>query len=231
MYRNPVMDGHMDSFGTQQHQQQQRQRKGAVVGVGRLNTSTYYTLQCYRQVHNPSIFHLGSLACWDCPLLLCPRWAESSRAIIHGIAVYFWLVLRVTRYALCVAWCGGGWCVLRGGPFSCASSPAELWLLSNLSGRVFDGVRCTHHTKSTYTKGRSYRRTFWLSFHTFLRTSFFISIFFFFFHILECETFQIFFPLLNFQTLEMLPVFPAFPAFLAKKEEKSGKSCSIRTAL
>ena len=33
------MDEHMDNFGTQQ----QRQCKGAVVGVGRLYTSTYYT--------------------------------------------------------------------------------------------------------------------------------------------------------------------------------------------
>ena len=39
--------------------------------------------------------------------------------------------------------------VLRGavvrGSFSCASSPAELWPLSNLPGRVFDGVSCAHH--------------------------------------------------------------------------------------
>ena len=39
----------------------------------------------------------------------------------------------------------------------------------------------------------------------------------FFFRILEYEAFQIFFPLLNFQTLEMFPVFPAFPVFLGKK--------------
>ena len=49
-------------------QQQQQQRKGAVVGVGRLNTSTTtqstvlhvylpHSLQYYRQVHNPLIFH------------------------------------------------------------------------------------------------------------------------------------------------------------------------------
>ena len=36
--------------------------------------------------------------------------------------------------------------MMRGGPFSCASSPAELWPLRNLPGRVFDGVSCTHHT-------------------------------------------------------------------------------------
>ena len=50
----------MDSFGTQQ--QQQRQRKVAVVGVGRLNTSTYYTVYS-RQVHNPLISIIGSLVC------------------------------------------------------------------------------------------------------------------------------------------------------------------------
>ena len=42
---------------TQQQQQHQRQRKGGVDNVGRLNTSTYYTLQCCMQVHNPLIFH------------------------------------------------------------------------------------------------------------------------------------------------------------------------------
>ena len=36
----------------------------------------------------------------------------------------------------------------------------------------------------------------------------------FFFQILKCEAFQIFCPLLNFQTWEMFPVFPAFPVFL-----------------
>ena len=36
---------------------------------------------------------------------------------------------------------------MRGGLFSSASSPAELWLLSNLPGKiVFDGVSGTHHT-------------------------------------------------------------------------------------
>ena len=34
---------------------------------------------------------------------------------------------------------------MRGGPFSCAFSPTELWPLSNLPGRGFDGViSCTH---------------------------------------------------------------------------------------
>ena len=33
----------------------------------------------------------------------------------------------VTWYVLCVAWCRGAGCLVRGGPFSCASSPAELW--------------------------------------------------------------------------------------------------------
>ena len=62
-----------------------------------------------------------------------------------------------------------------------------------------------------------------------------ISIFFlfFFFQILEWEAFQVFCPLLNFQTLEMFPVFLAFPVFLGKKKRGKfwGKSCSIRTAL
>ena len=43
--------------------------------------------------------------------------------------------------------------------------------------------------------------------------------FFFLFHLLDCEAFQMFRPLLNFQILETLPVFPAFPVFLEKKEE------------
>ena len=64
------------------------------------------------------------------------------------------------------------------------------------------------------------------------RAIFYISIFFkFYFQILECEAFQIFCPLLNFQILEVFPVFRAFPVFLGKKRGKIGKSCSIRTAL
>ena len=42
--------------------------------------------------------------------------------------------------------------MVRGGPFSCASSPAELlWPLINLSGRVFDGVSRTHTSHRTQT--------------------------------------------------------------------------------
>ena len=51
---------HTAAAAAAQQQQQWRQRKGAVVGVGRLNTSTSYllhSLQYYRQVHNPLIFH------------------------------------------------------------------------------------------------------------------------------------------------------------------------------
>ena len=49
---------------------------------------------------------------------------------------------------------------------------------------------------------------------------------------MECEAFQIFYLLLNFQTLEMFPVFPVFPVFLGKKKEKNlEESFSIRTAL
>ena len=40
--------------------------------------------------------------------------------------------------------------------------------------------------------------------------------FLFFPQILDCEAFQIFYPLLNFQTLEM------FPVFVGKKRGKSG---------
>ena len=49
-----------------------------------------------------------------------------------------------------------------------------------------------------------FSRIFFLYFHVVL----------FFFQILKCEAFQIFCPLLNFQTWEMFPVFPAFPVFL-----------------
>ena len=81
--------------------------------------------------------------------------------------------------------------------------------------------------------GRSYRRTFCLNFQIFFRGMFlYLHIFQTFFQILECEAFQIFCPLLNFQALEMFPVYPAFPDFLGKKRGKiRGKSCSIRTAL
>ena len=68
--------------------------------------------------------------------------------MIHGFVVCFWLVLCVARYVLCAMCCVVRWCVMRGGPFSCASSPAELWPLSNLPGKVFDRVNCTHHTST-----------------------------------------------------------------------------------
>ena len=48
-----------------------------------------------------------------------------------------------------------------------------------------------------------FSRIFFLYFHVVL-----------FFQILKCEAFQIFCPLLNFQTWEMFPFFPAFPVFL-----------------
>ena len=50
----------------------------------------------------------------------------------------------------------------------------------------------------------------------------------FFFHILECEAFQIFCPLLNFQTLEMFPVFPVFLG--RKNEEKIGEKLLDKNA-
>ena len=107
------MDGHMGSFSTQQ-QQQQQQRKGAVVGVGRLNVSTYYSLQYYRQVHNPLIFHywfpcmlrlsvtplpkmnreLTSHDPWDCCSFL-------------ACAMCYQVQYVLMCYALCVAWFGG----------------------------------------------------------------------------------------------------------------------------
>ena len=62
---------------------------------------------------------------------------------LNAIVVCFWLVLCVICYVL-----RGALCVMRGGSFSCASSPAELWPLSNLPGRVLDGVSCTHRTYS-----------------------------------------------------------------------------------
>ena len=145
MHGNPVMDEHMDSFDTQQ---QQRQRKGAVDGVGRLNTSTVYSTIGRFIIHWCSI--IGSLACWDCPLLLCPM---NSELTSHDPWYCLFLACIMCYQALCVLCVvcnvlrgGGAWCVVRGGLFSCASSPAELWPLSNLPGRVFDGVRCTHHT-------------------------------------------------------------------------------------
>lgn len=50
--------------------------------------------------------------------------------------------------------------------------------------------------------------------------------------VLECEAFQIVYPLLYFHTLEMSPAFPAFLVFLGKQDWKFWKqTCSIRTAL
>ena len=132
---------------------QQRQSKGAAVGVGRLNTSTYYTAvyKCSSTtggfiIHWCSV--IDSLACWDCPLLLCPRWTVSSKAMIHGIVCFcFWAyimlpgthVWNVTCYVMRDAVVRDAWCAVRGGPLSSAT-PAELqlWPLSNLpGGRIF----------------------------------------------------------------------------------------------
>ena len=106
MYGNPVMDGHMDSFDTQQ---QQRQRKGADVGVGRLNTSTYHSLQYYRQVHNQLMFHYW----FPCMLRLSatplPKMNSELTSMIHAIVVCFWLVLCVTCYLLRSSVVRGAW--------------------------------------------------------------------------------------------------------------------------
>ena len=65
----------------------------------------------------------------------------------------------------------------------------------------------------------------------FFRAIFCISIFSNSFFTLECEAFQIFCPMLNFQSSEMFPVFPDFPVFLGKQKRKNWeKSCSIRIA-
>ena len=58
-------------------------------------------------------------------------------------------VLPGMCYVLCVAWCGGDSCVVRGGPISCASSPAELWPLSNLYLVEFSMVLAVHIIHST----------------------------------------------------------------------------------
>ena len=59
-----------------------------------------------------------------------------------------------------------------------------------------------------------FSRIFFLYFHVVL----------FFFQILKCEAFQIFCPLLNFQTLEMFPVFSIFSCFSWKKKWKIWKN-------
>ena len=94
------MDGHMGSFSTQQQQQQQQQRKGAVVGVGRLNVSTYYSLQYYRQVHNPLIFHYW----FPCMLRLSvtPLPKMNRELTSHDPWDCCLFLAYVTRYQVCV---------------------------------------------------------------------------------------------------------------------------------
>ena len=75
------MDGHVDTFGTQQRQQ--RQRKGAVPGVSKLNTSTYYSLQYLRQVHNPLMFH-----CWF-PCILRLSVTPLPMGLLFVFALYY----------------------------------------------------------------------------------------------------------------------------------------------
>ena len=78
----------------------------------------------------------------------------SSRAMIHGIVVCFWLVMC---YQVCVMCCVVRWCAVSGGPFSCAPSPAEVWPLNNLPGRGFDGVSCIPIIHSTSTNNAHLR--------------------------------------------------------------------------
>ena len=67
-------------------------------------------------------------------------------------------------------------------------------------------------------------KDFLSKFPDFFFAQFFLYFHVLFFQILECEVFQIFCPLLNFQTLEVFPVFRAIPVFLGiKKEEKLEK--------
>ena len=118
------MDGHMDSSGTQQQQQQQqRQREGAAVGVGRLNTSTYYSLHYCRQLHNPLRSHywfpcmlrlsvtplpqmnreLTSHDPWDCCLFL-------SCVTFYQVRTCY--LLPGVRYVLRGAVVRDAWCVV-----------------------------------------------------------------------------------------------------------------------
>ena len=67
---------HTAAAAAAQQQQQWRQRKGAVVGVGRLNTSTSYllhSLQYYRQVHNPLVFHYWFSLIWRLSVTSLPK--------------------------------------------------------------------------------------------------------------------------------------------------------------
>ena len=100
----------------------------------------------------------------------------------------------------------------------------HIWFCLLLPVCTFPRHRWCDRVKAVLIEG-----LFSLNFQIFLFTQIFVFAYFLFsfFQILECEAFQMFCLLLSFQTLEMFPVFRT----KKKRGKKSGKHCSIRTAL
>ena len=104
---------HTAAAAAAQQQQQWRQRKGAVVGVGRLNTSTSYllhSLQYYRQVHNPLVFHYWFML----RLSVTPLPKMNCELTSHDLWDCCLFLTCVVCYQVCVMCCVVRWCLMRG---------------------------------------------------------------------------------------------------------------------
>ena len=100
LYGKPPLWMDTWTFGTQQ--QQQHQRKCAVVGVGRLNTSTNYSLQYYRQVHNPLIYYYWFPCMFRLSVTPLPKMNSELRAkmglFVFGLCYVLPGIMCVTCY-------------------------------------------------------------------------------------------------------------------------------------
>ena len=117
--------------------------------LGQTQLYLLHSLQYHRQVHNPLMFVmvLSHMEIVRYFFARDEQWTHEPWSMaLFGFGLCYVLPRTSMSYVLCIMCCGGAWCVVRGGPFPCASSPAQLWPLSNLPGRVFDGVSCTRHT-------------------------------------------------------------------------------------
>ena len=133
------MNGHMDSFSAHSSSSSAAASRiaaaaaaaaaaPAAAAVRRLNTSTYslqLLLYYNRQVPNPLTFHHWFLCMLRLSVTPLPKKLNCELTSHDPCGCLF--LACVTCYVL-------RWCVVRGGPLSCASSPSDLWPLSNLSG-------------------------------------------------------------------------------------------------
>ena len=119
----PVMDGNMVSFGTHSSSSSSvRVLLLAWADSTRLPTTQStvlhvylpHSLQYYRQVHNPLIFHYWFPCMLRLPVTPLPKMNSELTSHDPRDCCLFWLVLCVSRYVLRVMCRVVRWCVMRG---------------------------------------------------------------------------------------------------------------------